>query len=218
MGITAWTAGTVADSDQSKPVVVPVSDEVGNDAPSYRSISEHPFTTAIFLLKANTNEMRAALADYRANSGLANPSHEFFFPTASRASDYRQHLQNVFNKYSQQFELTGSDRGVGEIGEGGEGVGRRGLDGGSLEGSGGEGERQIRRRTRRRNTPSLCASGKREGSVFSGDVVLTKSHGEGERGGERGGEGEGGGGGEGGGEVHRASDSGSSRQTGKWVH
>ena len=221
MGITAWTAGTVADSDQSKPVVAPVSDEIGNnDTPSYRSISEHPFTTAIFLLKANTNEMRAALADYRANSGLANPSREFFFPTASRASDYRQHLQNVFNKYSQQFELAGSDRGVGELGEGGEGgegVGRRGLDGGSLEGSGGEGERHIRRRARRRNTPSLCASGKREGSMLSGDVVLTKSH-EGLGGGDEGeGGGERGGGGGGGGEGHRVCDSGSSRQTGKWV-
>ena len=66
---------------------------------SYRSISEHPFTTAIFLLKANTNEMKAAIADYRANSGLSNPSQTFFFPTASQASDYRMQLQNIFNKY-----------------------------------------------------------------------------------------------------------------------
>jgi len=71
---------------------------------SYKSVSDHPLTTSIFLLKANTNEMKAALADYRARAGLSEEADCFFFPAARRASDYRLHLQNVFNKY-KQFEM-----------------------------------------------------------------------------------------------------------------
>ena len=148
---------------------------------SYRSISEHPFTSAIFLLKANTNEMKAALADYRANSGVAHPSHEFFFPTATRASDYRQHLQNVFNKY-QQFELSvcrgrrGDARKEGDGREKGrervDGGAKEGdLDGRSLEGSdeAGSKKQRLRRRARRHKTPSFTGSEAREGSAVSCD-------------------------------------------------
>ena len=199
MGITATTVESASNSEprhvqqqqqqqhnqQQSASVKVVTHQTGR---SYCSISEHPFTTSIFLLKANTNEMRAALADYRANSGVANPSHEFFFPTASLASDYRQHLQNIFNKY-RQFELSacrgaqvggdGSKRegekteGSGKGLEGGADETRgRGLDGGSLEDSG-KGRKtrrlRLRRRARRHNTPSLTESGKREGSVVSGE-------------------------------------------------
>ena len=71
---------------------------------SYKSVADHPLTTSIFLLKANTNEMKAALADYRARAGLPDEADCFFFPAARRASDYRLHLQNLFNRY-KQFEM-----------------------------------------------------------------------------------------------------------------
>ena len=180
MGITAKTVSEAVSGSEPQPPfpqqVSPVETSTQSSR-SYRSISEHPFTTSIFLLKANTNEMKAALADYRANSGVTNPSHEFFFPTASRASDYRQHLQNIFNKY-QQFELS-SSRGRG--GEAKEVAGGRekscesidgdtkahDLDGESLASSeeAGEKKQRLRRRTRRHKTPSFTGSGPREGSV-----------------------------------------------------
>ena len=69
--------------------------------PSYKSVSAHPLTTSIFLLQANTNEMKSALADYRARASLATEEDTFFFPSAKLASDYRLHLQNVFNAYKQ---------------------------------------------------------------------------------------------------------------------
>ena len=72
--------------------------------PSYKSVSEHPFTSAFLLLKANTNEMRAALADFRSRAGLVMEDNNFFFKSAKVAADYRLHLQNVFNKY-KQFEM-----------------------------------------------------------------------------------------------------------------
>jgi hypothetical protein len=71
--------------------------------PSYKSVSEHPFTSAILLLKANTNEMKAALADFRSRAGLVMEDNDFFFKSAKVAANYRLHLQNVFNRY-QQFE------------------------------------------------------------------------------------------------------------------
>ena len=143
---------------------------------SYCSISEHPFTTSIFLLKANTNEMRAALADYRANSGLVAPAQEFFFPTASRASNYRMHLQNIFNKY-QQFGLEQSSPGSAGEGDEREDSGyselgrarKSGLDG--IGGSGGErdetaADKPLRQRMRRHNTLSSSSSSERnEGAV-----------------------------------------------------
>lgn len=70
---------------------------------SYTSVSDHPFTKSIFLLRANTSEMKAALADYRSQAGLLTESDSFFFQSAKVASDYQLHLQNVFNKY-EPFE------------------------------------------------------------------------------------------------------------------
>ena len=69
--------------------------------PSYKSVSTHPLTTSIFLLQANTNEMKSALADYRARASLETEDNNFLFPSAQLASDYRLHLQNVFNAYKQ---------------------------------------------------------------------------------------------------------------------
>ena len=69
--------------------------------PSYKSVSAHPLTTSIILLQANTNEMKSALADYRARASLATEEDTFFFPSAKLASDYQLHLQNVFNAYKQ---------------------------------------------------------------------------------------------------------------------
>ena len=69
--------------------------------PSYKSVSAHPLTTSIFLLHANTNEMKSALADYRARASLSSEQNCFFFPSAKLASDYQLHLQNIFNAYKQ---------------------------------------------------------------------------------------------------------------------
>ena len=156
MGIRRSTLGSI---EWNRSAVRPSSElEHGNQCTrSYRSIAEHPFTTSIFLLKANTNEMKAALADYRANSGLANPSSMFFFPTASRASDYRMQLQNIFNKY-QQFELTDTseDHSTSEDSDDND------EDDKNLEETD-EGrvppERHLRQRARRHKTPSFCSSG-----------------------------------------------------------
>lgn len=74
---------------------------VSYNKPSYKSVSEHPLTTSFLLLKANTNEMRAALADFRSRAGLSMEDNNFFFKSAKVAADYRLHLQNVFNKYKQ---------------------------------------------------------------------------------------------------------------------
>lgn len=79
--------------------------------PSYKSVSAHPLTTSIFLLQANTNEMKSALADYRARASLPSEEDYFFFPSAQVASDYKLHLQNVFNAYRHfNFEVpTGAE-------------------------------------------------------------------------------------------------------------
>jgi len=72
--------------------------------PSYKSVSEHPLTSSFLLLRANTNEMKAALADFRARAGLVEEDNNFFFESAKMATNYRLLLQNVFNKY-KQFEI-----------------------------------------------------------------------------------------------------------------
>ena len=185
MGITAKTATGAVSKEEPLPSSPQKTTSGTQSSRSYRSISEHPFTSSIFLLKANTNEMKAALADYRANSGVTNPSHEFFFPTAYRASDYRQQLQNIFNRY-QQFELSvcrGRDGGRGEVADGreescesveggAEGTRGSGLDGESLEVSdetGSKTEKKLRRRTRRHTTPSFTGSGTKEELAVSCD-------------------------------------------------
>ena len=75
---------------------------------SYKSVSDHPLTKSIFLLKANSNEMKAALADYRARAGQMEERDSFFFPSAQKASNYHLQLQNVFNKYKQFEEAADS--------------------------------------------------------------------------------------------------------------
>ena len=72
--------------------------------PSYKSVSEHPLTSSFLLVRANTNEMQAALADFRARAGLVEEDNNFFFKSAKLATNYRLLLQNVFNKY-KQFEI-----------------------------------------------------------------------------------------------------------------
>ena len=72
--------------------------------PSYKSVSEHPLTSSFLLTRANTNEMQAALADFRARAGQEAEDNLFFFKSANLATDYRLLLQNVFNKY-KQFEI-----------------------------------------------------------------------------------------------------------------
>ena len=72
--------------------------------PSYKSVAEHPLTNSFLLQRANTNEMQAALADFRARAGVEDEDNSFFFKSAKRATDYRLLLQNVFNKY-KQFEI-----------------------------------------------------------------------------------------------------------------
>ena len=179
MGITKSSLEGNADQSvkNSEPEVVVDSPQHGTK--SYRSISEHPFTTSIFLLRANTNEMRAAIADYRANSGLTNPSQEFFFPTASRASDYHMHLRNIFNKY-QQFVLAQQSDGANSGGAGDERGDSRGSSvvqgvremSSSLEGSD-EGEKPLRRRNKRHNTPSFSSSEK----LTNGSVPVVGTNG-----------------------------------------
>lgn len=88
--------------------------------PSYKSVSAHPLTTSIFLLQANTNEMKSALADYRARASLPSEDDSFFFPSAQIASNYKLHLQNVFNAYRHfNFEVdlapTGSEEGNADM-------------------------------------------------------------------------------------------------------
>lgn len=74
--------------------------------PSYKSVSTHPLTSSIFLLHANTNEMKSALADYRARASLPTEGDGFFFPSARLACNYQLHLQNVFNSYKHfNFDL-----------------------------------------------------------------------------------------------------------------
>ena len=86
--------------------------------PSYKSVSEHPLTSSFLLLRANTNEMQAALADFRARAGLAEEDNSFFFKSAKLATDYRLLLQNVFNKYKQfEIELEKEDTEDGEGGD-----------------------------------------------------------------------------------------------------
>ena len=78
---------------------------------SYKSVSDHPLTQAIFLQMANTNEMKAALADYRARAGLPDEPDCFFFPSARRAGDYQFHLEGIFKKY-RKFETEEEEEAV----------------------------------------------------------------------------------------------------------
>ena len=83
--------------------------------PSYKSVSSHPLTNSIFVLHANTNEMKSALADYRARASLPSEENCFFFPSARLACDYQHHLQDVFNAYKHyNFETVHLQSGKSE--------------------------------------------------------------------------------------------------------
>ena len=109
MGLTKSTVdatvGMESDLNQeSKTDLVYGSPELTSPQPSYKSVMTHPFTSSIFLLQASTNEMKAALADFRCRAGYIDESNTFFFRAAEKASDYQMHLDNVFRD-SKEFEL-----------------------------------------------------------------------------------------------------------------
>ena len=103
-----------------------MSHQISYYKPSYKSVSEHPLTSSFLLLKANTNEMKAALADFRSRAGLQTEDNSFFFHSAKVAADYRLHLQNLFNKYKQfEDELEEDDDEAEDIKEEGKGGKRK---------------------------------------------------------------------------------------------
>ena len=191
MGITKNLVGGVSiESNQlsapsSHPPTMSLNSICDHNPRSYRSISEHPFTSSIFLLKANTNEMRAALADYRANSGLVHPSDVFFFPTASQASDYNMQLQNIFNKYKQLEISCESDDESEEEGNTRERSRkperkkktRKGASGSeSFEEATERKEKPLRQRARRHGTPSFTEPEKNREALCARE--LSKVHGQ----------------------------------------
>ena len=90
---------------KSKPPVASYSEH------NYKSMSEHAFTTSIFIGKASSNDMKAALADYRARAGKLGEDNAFFFLSAKRASEYKRCLKRAFKKY-QHFEQKAKELGT----------------------------------------------------------------------------------------------------------
>ena len=82
----------------------------GGSRRGYRSVSEHPFTSSIFVTKAGSSDMKAVLADYRARAGPFCEDGSFFFPSARKSSDYRLQVSNLFAKY-RQFEAKAAATG-----------------------------------------------------------------------------------------------------------
>ena len=70
---------------------------------SYKSVSAHPLTSATFLLPASSNEVKAALADFRARASLLDEPNCFFFPSAKKGTDTTSQLKKIFAK-SKEFE------------------------------------------------------------------------------------------------------------------
>ena len=70
---------------------------------TYKSVSSHPFVNATFLLPANSNEVKSALADFRARASLPDEPNCFFFPSARNATNVSTQLQKIFAK-SKEFE------------------------------------------------------------------------------------------------------------------
>lgn len=69
-------------------------------------MSEHVFTSSIFTAKASSNDMKAALANYRARAGHIGEDNSFYFPSARRSSRYQHHLIiKAFKKYCH-FEMS----------------------------------------------------------------------------------------------------------------
>ena len=77
---------------------------------TYQSISSHPLTSSLLLLNANTSEMKAALADFRARASNASSPTGFLFPSAREASNFHHHLQDIFNEYRCFEMLVGDSR------------------------------------------------------------------------------------------------------------
>ena len=75
----------------------------------YKSVAEHPLTTSVIMLKADTSEMKAALADFRARAGLEQENNCFFFNSAKVVADYGVQLKNLFNKYNLSLPAVADD-------------------------------------------------------------------------------------------------------------
>ena len=105
MGIVKWPCDVDPEADKENQNSLVTY----HHQPSYKSVSSHPLTSSIFLLQANSNEMKAAMADYRARASLSSEENAFFFPSAKLACDYQLHLQNVFNAYQHyNFDIESS--------------------------------------------------------------------------------------------------------------
>ena len=85
---------------------------VATHAPhNYKSMSEHAFTTSIFMTRASSNDMKAALADYRARAGHFGEDSAYFFQSAKRSCEYRRCINKVFRKY-RHFEMIANEEGL----------------------------------------------------------------------------------------------------------
>lgn len=71
---------------------------------SYKSVSNHPLTSSIFLLPANSPEVKAVMADFRARSSIPDEPNCFFFPGARKGADIYSQMRWIFSK-SKDFEL-----------------------------------------------------------------------------------------------------------------
>jgi 1-phosphatidylinositol-3-phosphate 5-kinase len=71
---------------------------------NYKSVSCHPFTSAVFLHSPNSNQFKAALADFRARAFIVDESTDgFFFDSAKRSANIYKVLGEIF-KSSHEFE------------------------------------------------------------------------------------------------------------------
>ncbi len=71
---------------------------------NYKSVSTHPFVKSTFLSAVNSQEVRAALADFRARASHPDEPNCYFFPSARKATDLTVQLQKIFAK-SKEFEI-----------------------------------------------------------------------------------------------------------------
>ncbi len=138
---------------------------------SYKSVSEHPLTNSIFLLSADSPEMKAALADYRARAGLQDQPNCFFFPTAKLASDYQYHLRNLFGQYRR---LDSPDATEDEEGGSGKADASEPEDEGAQEGGVME-IKPMRRRAHRMKVPEKVRNVSRH-SVPKGTAEKVSKH------------------------------------------
>ena len=76
---------------------------------SYHSVSNHPLTSSILLLPANSPEVKAVMADFRARASLPDEPSCYFFPTARKAADIYSQLRWIFSR-SSEFEQKAKQR------------------------------------------------------------------------------------------------------------